>query len=65
VTLTLPVLRAAKTVVFLAVGAEKAAAVARALGDEPDHATPASLIRSESGTTVALVDRAAAAGLPS
>ncbi|HEU6444955.1 MAG TPA: 6-phosphogluconolactonase [Gaiellaceae bacterium] len=64
VTVTIPPLSASELVVFLAVGAEKADAVARALGSEPDPATPASLVRSASGTTVALVDRAAAAHLP-
>jgi 6-phosphogluconolactonase len=64
VTLTIPVLSASDTVVFLAVGDEKAAAVTRAFGGDPDPATPASLVRSASGTTVALLDRAAASGLP-
>ena len=31
---------------------------------EPDPATPASLVRSASGTTVALLDRTAASRLP-
>ena len=64
VTVTIPALTTSETVVFLALGEEKAAAVARAFGGEPHAATPASLVRSASGTTIALLDRAAAAGLP-
>jgi 6-phosphogluconolactonase len=63
VTLTLPVLRAAAAVVFLAVGEEKEDAVTRAFGSPPGPETPASLVRSESGTTYAFLDRAAANGL--
>jgi 6-phosphogluconolactonase len=63
VTLTLPVLRAARTVVFLAVGHEKAGAITRAFGSDPSPDTPASLVRSEVGTTYAFLDRAAANGL--
>jgi 6-phosphogluconolactonase len=61
--MTLPVLRAAARVVFLVVGRDKSPAVARALGDITDPATPASLVRSERGTTYACLDRAAAAEL--
>jgi 6-phosphogluconolactonase len=64
VTVTIPPLNASETVVFLVVGAEKADAVARAFAGSPDPSTPAGLVRSASGTTVALVDRAAAARLP-
>ena len=60
VTLTLPVLSAAKTVVFLALGADKRDAVRRAFADPADPGTPASLVRSAAGTTYAFVDRAAA-----
>jgi 6-phosphogluconolactonase len=63
VTLTLPVLRAAAVVVFLAVGAEKVEAVRRAFGEPPSPATPASLVRSSHGTTYAFLDRAAASEL--
>lgn len=65
VTLTLPVLCAAQTVLFLAIGEGKAEAVRRAFADPPGAETPASLVRSEQGRTVALLDRAAAARLPS
>jgi 6-phosphogluconolactonase len=59
VTMTLPVLREARQVVFLALGAEKADAVARAFGGDPDPAVPASLVRSRGGETIVLLDRAA------
>jgi 6-phosphogluconolactonase/glucosamine-6-phosphate isomerase/deaminase len=58
--MTLPVLRGAATVVFLVLGRDKAAAVARAFGDITDPATPASLVRSGTGVTYAFLDRAAA-----
>jgi 6-phosphogluconolactonase len=60
VTLTLPVLRGAGEVAFLAVGADKADAIRRAFLDPPGPATPASLVRSASGLTYAFLDRAAA-----
>jgi len=63
VTMTLPVLSGARQVVFLVLGAEKAEAVARAFAGEPGPATPASLLRSQEGETIALLDRAAAAKL--
>ncbi len=64
VTLTVPVLNAAETLVFLVAGEEKAPAVARAFAGEPDPSTPASLVRSASGTTIVLLDPAAAGHLP-
>ncbi len=63
VTLTLATLNAARIVVFLAVGSDKADAVRRAFAEPPSAATPASLVRSEAGTTYAFLDRAAAEGL--
>jgi 6-phosphogluconolactonase len=65
VTLTLPVLCGAQTVLFLAIGEEKAEAVRRAFAGPPGAETPASLLRSEQGRTVVLLDPAAAARLPS
>lgn len=65
VTLTLPVLCAAETVLFLAFGEKKAEAVRRAFAEEPSKETPASLVRSAQGRTLVLLDRAAAARLPS
>jgi 6-phosphogluconolactonase len=63
VTMTLPVLSAADRVVFLVVGEGKADAVARAFSGPPDPTTPASLLRSTKGKTIALLDLAAAARL--
>lgn len=63
VTLTIPPLAAAECVVFLVTGEDKAPAVARAFGGKPDPATPASLVRSAAGSTIALLDRAAASEL--
>jgi 6-phosphogluconolactonase len=60
VSLTVPALESAATVVFLAVGDDKSEAVERALARPPEPATPASLIRSRAGRTVAVLDRAAA-----
>ena len=56
-------LRRRTQVVFLVVGEAKADAVARAFAGAPDPATPASLLRSEQGETIVLLDRAAAARL--
>jgi 6-phosphogluconolactonase len=63
VTMTLPVLSGAGQVVFLVVGEAKADAVARAFAGPPDPSTPASLLRSTNGETIAVLDRAAAAKL--
>jgi 6-phosphogluconolactonase len=63
VTMTLPVLCSARTVVFLALGEAKAEAVARAFGGPPDPQVPASLVRSTNGETIVLLDLAAAANL--
>jgi 6-phosphogluconolactonase len=65
VTMTLPVLCGAETVLFLAFGEEKAEAIRRAFSDGPDAQTPASLVRSQHGRTLALLDRAAVGRLPS
>ena len=63
VTMTLPVLCAAATVVFLAAGADKREAVRRAFSEPAGRATPASLVRSTNGTTYAFLDREAAGRL--
>jgi 6-phosphogluconolactonase len=65
VTMTLPVLCGAETVLFLAIGLEKAEAVRRAFAGPRGPETPASLVRSERGRTLALVDREAASRLAS
>jgi len=64
VTLSLPVLRSAREVLFLLAGESKADAAARAFTGEPSPDTPASLVRSTAGRTVVILDRAAAAKLP-
>lgn len=63
VTLTLPVLDAARQVLFLISGADKAEAVARAFADAPDPDAPASLVRPEHGALTVLLDAGAAARL--
>ena len=63
VTLTLPPLRASREVVFLVTGSDKADAARRAFGGDPTNDVPGSLVRAESGRTVAILDRAAARDL--
>jgi 6-phosphogluconolactonase len=63
VTMTPPALRAADRIVFLVTGEAKAEAVAAALAGPPDPAVPGSLVRAESGQTLAIVDRKAASRL--
>jgi 6-phosphogluconolactonase len=63
ITLTLRAINAAKQVVFLVAGEDKADAVARAFGAEPDPAAPASLVAPVSGALTVLLDPAAAATL--
>ena len=64
VTMTLPVLRAAREVVFLVAGADKADAARRAFAGPPDPDAPASLVRPDDGSLTVLLDRAAASQLP-
>jgi len=64
ITLTPPALANADLVLFLVAGEAKAEAVARAFAGPQSRATPASLIRSRDGRTLAILDRAAAALLP-
>ena len=61
VTMTPPMLASADLVLFLVTGEDKAEAAARAFAGPESSATPASLIRSRGGRTVAVLDRAAAA----
>ncbi|MHB8642775.1 MAG: 6-phosphogluconolactonase [Gaiellaceae bacterium] len=61
VTMTPPMLANADVVLFLATGEAKAEAVARAFAGPESTATPASMIRSDGGRTLAVLDRAAAA----
>ena len=62
VTMTPPAFAEAEVLVYLATGAEKAEAVARAFAGEPGESTPASLVRGR--RTIAVLDAAAAALLP-
>ena len=61
ITLTLPMLRAAREIVFLVTGGSKADAAARAFDGEPSRETPGSLVRAIRGATTAVLDSAAAA----
>jgi 6-phosphogluconolactonase len=63
VTMTLPVLSAAREVVFLVAGSDKADAVRRAFSGVADPDAPASLVRPEDGTLTVLLDPPAAEGL--
>jgi 6-phosphogluconolactonase len=60
ITLTLPVVNAARRRVFLVTGEDKAEAVARAFSGRPDPHAPASLV---DGEVTVLLDEAAAARL--
>jgi 6-phosphogluconolactonase len=62
VTVTLPVLNAARAVLFLVTGAAKAEALARAMRDAGEDPLPAQLVRPD-GELVWLADAAAAARL--
>jgi 6-phosphogluconolactonase len=61
ISLTLPMLRSAKEIVFFATGANKADACVSAIDGEPSRETPGSLVRAIRGTTTAVLDAAAAA----
>jgi 6-phosphogluconolactonase len=63
VTFTLPVLNAAREVMFLISGEDKAEAVARAFADAPGPDAPASLVDPEPGRLTVLLDPPAAARL--
>ena len=60
VTMTIPVLSAAEEVVFLVTGEDKAEAAYRAFAEPPSPATPASLVRSRDGRSLAILDPPAA-----
>jgi 6-phosphogluconolactonase len=63
ITLTLPVVNAARELVFLVSGEDKAEAVARAFAQPPDPRAPASLADPSSGSLELICDEAAAARL--
>jgi 6-phosphogluconolactonase len=63
-TLTYPILNAAACVIYLVSGAEKAKVVKAALGDH-SRGLPAALVRPSDGRLLWILDRAAAALLPS
>jgi 6-phosphogluconolactonase len=63
-SLTLPVLNAARHVLFLVTGANKAQALAAVFSGRPDRDRPASLVRPGSGALEWHVDAAAAARVP-
>jgi 6-phosphogluconolactonase len=60
ITLTLPMLRHAREVLFLVTGKDKADAAKRAFRGEPSRTTPGSLVRATNGTTTAVLDADAA-----
>jgi 6-phosphogluconolactonase len=60
VTMTIPMLRAARIVLYLVTGEDKAEAARRAFEGRADPDVPSSLVRSESGETIAVLDRPAA-----
>jgi 6-phosphogluconolactonase len=63
-TLTVPVINAARAVTFLVAGEGKAGAVREILeGDADPRAYPAKFVRPESGTLTWMVDRAASSSL--
>lgn len=60
ISMTLPCLNAARKVVFLVTGEEKAVAFGRAFGDPADPASPAAHVRPAGGELLVLADAAAA-----
>ncbi len=63
ITLTLPMLRRAREVLFLVTGANKAEAALAAFAGDPTRTIPGSLVRATDGQTTAVLDAAAAAKL--
>jgi 6-phosphogluconolactonase len=59
ISLSLPAINAARSIVFLVTGAEKAEAVARAMAGDPS--APASQVQPHEGTVTWILDAAAAA----
>jgi 6-phosphogluconolactonase len=63
ITLSLPVVNAARSIVFLVTGEDKADAVARAFNGPPDPRAPASLVEPVSGSLELICDEQAASRL--
>jgi 6-phosphogluconolactonase len=63
ITLTLPVVNAARRIVVLVTGEDKAEAVRRAFSGPPDPSAPGSLVQPESDSLEVLLDPAAASRL--
>lgn len=63
ISLTLPALNAARAVVLLVTGEEKADAVARAFGPSPDASLPAAQVRPRFGSLTVILDEPAASAL--
>ena len=63
ITMTIPALESCREMIFLATGENKVDAARRAFAEEPSPQTPAGLVRSKLGETLAVLDRDAAAGL--
>jgi 6-phosphogluconolactonase len=63
-TLTLPVLEAARRITFLITGADKAARLQEVLCGSPQPPLPAQMVQPREGERIFLVDRAAASLLP-
>jgi 6-phosphogluconolactonase/glucosamine-6-phosphate isomerase/deaminase len=65
VSLTMPVLRAARRIIFLVAGEDKAEAVERCFAPdvEPNRDAPGSLVRPVDGELIVLLDEAAASRL--
>jgi 6-phosphogluconolactonase len=60
ISVTMPALNAARRVVFLVTGEDKAPAMKRAFGDPPDSAAPGAHVRPPAGELLVLCDAAAA-----
>jgi 6-phosphogluconolactonase len=60
ISLSLPALNSGRRTVFLVTGADKAGAVARAFGAEPDPSSPAAHVRPRFGELLVVLDSAAA-----
>ena len=61
--MTIPALESCREMIFLATGESKVDAARRAFAEPAEPETPAGLVRSKLGETLAVLDRDAAAGL--